>query len=193
MADDIVGRRGYLGPRPVEGFDPAIDRMSDEIDRKDAEILALRAANERLRAENTVAKNRLGNAVRALLDAGTFCFGPEDVSNGIARLGEMAQQTPFGIRITMEQLVQRLTDLEAERDDFACNLGSERALADQLAEALKAAREAMCDYAGQGTGTDPETPEWQDYCISTWESVPDDLAAVDSALAAYEAAHKEGQ
>jgi len=80
-------------------------------------------------------------------------------------------------------------DALAEERLIAYN--AERRMADQLAEALKAAREAMCDYAGQGTGTDPETPEWQDFCISTWESVPDDLAAVDAALAAYEAARKE--
>jgi hypothetical protein len=41
---------------------------------------------DRLRAELTVANNRLGNAVGALIDAGTFCAGPDDVTAGIDRL-----------------------------------------------------------------------------------------------------------
>ena len=65
-----------------------------------------------------------------------------------------------------------------------------RALADQLAEALRRARMAMVDYACQGTGTHPEEPDWQDFCMATWEAVPDDLAELDAALAAYEQ-HKE--
>ena len=46
---------------------------------RDAEI-------DRLRAELTVANNRLGNAVGALIDAGTYCTGVDDVTAGIDRL-----------------------------------------------------------------------------------------------------------
>lgn len=35
----------------------------------------------------TIATNRLGNAVGALIDAGTWCEGPHDVTAGIERLG----------------------------------------------------------------------------------------------------------
>lgn len=41
---------------------------------------------DRLRAELTVANNRLGNAVGALIDAGTYCTGVDDVTAGIDRL-----------------------------------------------------------------------------------------------------------
>jgi hypothetical protein len=41
-------KRGYLGPRPVEGFDPAIDRMSDEIDRLLERISTLEALTDQL-------------------------------------------------------------------------------------------------------------------------------------------------
>jgi len=67
-----------------------------------------------------------------------------------------------------------------------------RAAGDGLIVALKDARAAMCDYAHQGTGTDPESPEWENFCMSIWEGVPDDLAAVDAAIAAYEEARREG-
>ena len=46
---------------------------------RDAEI-------DRLRAALTVANNRLGNAVGALIDAGTYCTGVDDVTAGIDRL-----------------------------------------------------------------------------------------------------------
>lgn len=60
-------KRGYLGPRPVEGFDPAIDRMSDCIDELEAEIERLRAEVERLTNGNNV-MGLLWNAERALAD-----------------------------------------------------------------------------------------------------------------------------
>ena len=41
---------------------------------------------DHLRAELTVANNRLGNAVGALIDAGTYCTGVDDVTAGIDRL-----------------------------------------------------------------------------------------------------------
>ena len=37
-------------------------------------------------SELTVARARLGNAVGALIDAGTYCAGPDDVVAGIARV-----------------------------------------------------------------------------------------------------------
>ena len=46
----------------------------------------LLAEIDRLRAELTVANNRLGNAVGALIDAGTYCTGVDDVTAGIDRL-----------------------------------------------------------------------------------------------------------
>jgi hypothetical protein len=61
---------------------------------------------------------------------------------------------------------------------------------DGLVAALKDARSAMCDYAHQGTGTDPESPEWEDFCMTTWEGVPNDLAAVDAAITAWKEARR---
>lgn len=46
----------------------------------------LLAEIDRLRAELTVANNRLGNAVGVLIDAGTYCTGVNDVTAGIDRL-----------------------------------------------------------------------------------------------------------
>ena len=53
-----------------------------------AEVAVLLALDEidRLRAELTVANNRLGNAVGALIDAGMYCTGVDDVTAGIDRL-----------------------------------------------------------------------------------------------------------
>jgi hypothetical protein len=65
-----------------------------------------------------------------------------------------------------------------------------QAAGDGLVAALKDARSAMCDYAHQGTGTDPESPEWEDFCMTTWEGVPNDLAAVDAAITAWEEARR---
>ena len=39
-------KRDYLGPRIIEGYDPAIDAMSDRIDELEAEIERLRAEND---------------------------------------------------------------------------------------------------------------------------------------------------
>lgn len=46
MADEL--KRGYLRPRFVEGYDPAIDRMSDRIDELEAENERLRTAGDAL-------------------------------------------------------------------------------------------------------------------------------------------------
>ena len=53
-----------------------------------AEVAVLLVLDEidRLRAELTVANNRLGNAVGALIDAGMYCTGVDDVTAGIDRL-----------------------------------------------------------------------------------------------------------
>ena len=53
-----------------------------EVERREAV-----AEVERLRGALTVATNRLGNAVGALVDAGTWCEGPHDVTAGIERVG----------------------------------------------------------------------------------------------------------
>ena len=60
-----------------------------------------------------------------------------------------------------------------------------RVLADLLAVTLRDARADLVDAATQGTGTVPGTVGWEDYCMSTWEGIPDDLARIDAALARY--------
>ena len=111
-----------------------------------------------------------------------------------SRLGERKSETVVAeierLRAEVAGKADYAERMDALAEERLIAYNAERALADQLAEGLRAAREAMCDYAGQGTGTDPETPEWQDYCISTWEAVPDDLAAVDTALDAWEEARR---
>lgn len=42
--------------------------------------------DDQLRHELTVARNRLGNAVGAIIDSGGYCTGPEDVAAAIGRL-----------------------------------------------------------------------------------------------------------
>lgn len=41
---------------------------------------------ELLPRELTVARNQLGNAIGAIIDAGGYCTGPEDVATAITRL-----------------------------------------------------------------------------------------------------------
>ena len=69
-----MSARDEFRPASVDGYcsHAVWGLMCDEIDR--------------LRAELTVANNRLGNAVGALIDAGTYCTGVDDVTAGIDRL-----------------------------------------------------------------------------------------------------------
>jgi hypothetical protein len=97
-----------------------------------------------------------------------------------------------------DDIVKRLSDPElCMCDESQCHICAAkaeierlRAAGDGLVAALKDARAAMCGYAHQGTGTDPESPEWEDFCMSTWEGVPNDLAAVDAAITAWKEARR---
>lgn len=67
---------------------PAIESRAQVVMREAAdEIERLRAEVARLTTELTVANNRLGNAVGAIIDTGNhYCTGPADVAAAIGRL-----------------------------------------------------------------------------------------------------------
>lgn len=50
-----------------------------------------------LRRELAEAKNRLGNAEGALIDAGTYCAGPADIVNGIERVHRAAHMEGYHV------------------------------------------------------------------------------------------------
>ena len=83
----------------------------------------LLAEIDRLRAELTVANNRLGNAVGALIDAGTYCAGPDDVTAGIDRLraeNEMLRNGDEAWRVVLPKIAAERASWEAIRQAVNC-------------------------------------------------------------------------